>query len=109
VAAIQKYVSLIIWVFVVAAITSCTGATPSPTPTILMAPATVRLSFATGATFGIAKGTLQPSQSQTYMLEAMQGQPMITMVDSLNHNVTFGVTRKNGAVLLDVSQAQTAW
>jgi hypothetical protein len=81
----------------------------SPTPTIVTAPAAVCLSFATGTTFGIAQDTLHPSQFQTYMLEVMLDQPLIAMVDLFNRNMTFGITVKNGAVLLDASQAQTTW
>ncbi len=88
------------------------SATPV-TPTITLPPpppaADVRMSFTAGATFGIAQGTLQPGQSQTYVLAAIQGQPMIAMLDSVNHDMTFGITGKDGVVLLNASQMQSTW
>ena len=90
--------------------TATLTATPvPPTATVPAAPAAIRLTFAPGATFGFVQGTLQLGQSQTYVLEAMKGQPLIAMVDSYNHDNTLDITGKNSTVLLAGSQKLNSW
>jgi hypothetical protein len=81
---------------------------PTSTPTATLSPASgaVRLNFAPGATFGVIESTLQPGQSQTYVLGAGKGQPAIVMVTSPNGDVTMGITGKDGTVLLAGPQGQ---
>ena len=86
-----------------------TATLPAPTPNIPAPAAAVRLNFAIGSTFLLAQGTLQPGQSQDYVLDAMQGQPMIAMVDSVNHDVTFGIGGQDGTLLLAGAQALNSW
>ncbi len=87
-----------------------TATLPAPVPTVPpAAAAAVRLNFATGSTFLVAQGTLQPGQSRDYVLAAMQGQPMMAMVDSVNHDVTFGIGGQDGTLLLAGAQAFNSW
>jgi hypothetical protein len=80
-----------------------------PTLAPTAAPINIRFNFATGATFGAVQGSLQPGQSQIYVLSAMQGQPFLVSVDSFNHDITLGITGKDGTVLLADSLLQTTW
>ncbi len=82
---------------------------PTLTATVPPAAGAVRLNFAPGATFGTIQGTLQPGQSQTYVLGVGKGQPALFMVNSLNNDVTFGIAGKDGTILLADSQKYATW
>ncbi|HUH95751.1 MAG TPA: hypothetical protein VLZ89_00215 [Anaerolineales bacterium] len=81
---------------------------PSPTPPLLpptpVLPAATRINFLADATAGVVTGTIQPGQSLYYVLNAMQGQPMIAMVDSYNHDVTMTIKTAGGTSLLTQGQ-----
>ena len=87
-------------------------ASPSPaaSPTISLIPATpilpaaTRINFMTYATSGIVSGAIQPNQSQYYVLNAAQGQPMIAQLDSTNHDVTMTIKTAGGTSLLNNGQ-----
>jgi hypothetical protein len=85
--------------------------TPAPPTRIppTAAPRATRLNFATGATFGTTQGNLQPGQSQTFVLGAMKGQPMMVMVDSYYHDFTLAISGKDGTLLLPAPQLQASW
>lgn len=72
-----------------------------PTPIL---PAATRINFLTDATSGVVTGTILPGQSLFYVLNAAQGQPMIAMVDSYNHDVTMSVKTAGGTSLLNGGQ-----
>ena len=84
--------------------------TPAASPTIsLLAPTPVlpnatRINFLTDATSGVVTGTIQPGQSLYYVLNAAQGQPIITEVDSYNHDVTMTIKTAGGTSLLNAGQ-----
>lgn len=72
-----------------------------PTPVL---PTATRINFASGATAGNVSGTIQPGQTIYYVLNAAQGQPMIAMVDSYNHDVTMSIKTAGGTSLLNYGQ-----
>lgn len=78
----------------------------APTPVL---PNATRINFLTGATAGVVSAPIQPGQTQYYVLQAMQGQPMIVMVDSLNHDVTLSINTQGGTSLLSASAKQSTW
>jgi hypothetical protein len=85
-------------------------ATFIPVPTNTSLPSGTRVRFATGATAGIVEGQIQAGEAKNFFVGAAAKQPMIIMVDSLNHDVTFSVTGlKDGIVLLPASQKSTSW
>ena len=83
-------------------------AVPSPTfpllPPTPILPAATRINFLADATAGVVTGTIQPGQSLYYVLNAAQGQPMIAMVDSYNHDVTMTIKTAGGTSLLNHGQ-----
>src|SRR5581483_12277125 len=81
---------------------------PSSPPTQSLPPAT-RINFLTGATTGQVSAPIQPGQSQFYVLKALQGQPMIAMVFSMNSDVTLSIRTQGGTWLLNPSAKQTTW
>lgn len=95
---------------------SASAIPPTPLPSTLppipptpILPIASRIEFQTGTTTGVAVGTVQPSQTQFYVLRAMQGQPMIVMVDSPNHDVTLSIKTQGGTFLLNPASHQTTW
>ena len=93
-----------------------TAIPPTPAPTNLPAiaptpvpPAATRINFLTGATAGVVSAPIQPGQIQYYVLQAMQGQPMIVDVNSLNNDVTLSINTQGGTSLLSASARQTGW
>jgi hypothetical protein len=83
-------------------------ALPSPTISLLpptpVLPAATRINFLADATAGVVTGMIQPSQSLFYVLNAAQGQPMIAMVDSFNHDVTMTIKTAGGTALVTNGQ-----
>jgi hypothetical protein len=73
----------------------------APTPVL---PAATRINFLADATSGVVTGTIQAGQSLYYVLNAAQGQPMITEVDSYNHDVTMTIQTVGGTSLLNAGQ-----
>jgi hypothetical protein len=85
-------------------------ATFAPAPTRTNAPTGTRIHFATGATANVVEGQIQAGEARNFLVGAAAGQPLIIMLDSINHDVTFSVKgQKDGAVLLPASQASTSW
>lgn len=80
-----------------------------PIPPTQSLPAATRINFLTGATTGQVSAPIQPGQSQFYVLKALQGQPMIAMVFSLNSDVTLSIRTQGGTWLLNPSAKQTTW
>ena len=77
-----------------------------PTPVL---PNATRINFLAGATTGVVSAPIQASQTQYYVLKALQGQPMIVDVGSLNNDVTLSITTQGGTSLLSASARQTTW
>ncbi len=72
-------------------------------------PAATRINFLTGATTGVVTAPIAPGQTQYYVLNAMQGQPMIVMVDSFNHDVTLSIKTQGGTTILGAGAGQSNW
>ena len=72
-------------------------------------PIATRINFLTDATTGIVSGPIQPNESQFYVLNASQGQPMIVMVNSLNNDVTLSVKTQGGTSMLSQTSHLTSW
>jgi hypothetical protein len=81
--------------------------TPTLEPTATATQKAVNLVFSTGATAGVATGTLQPGQTQSYTLNASQNQPMILILTSSRGDVYLGVTQPDGTLLLDPAKKWT--
>ena len=84
-----------------------TKTTLPTSPPIL--PAATRINFAPGATYGIAQGTIQVGQTQNFVLEAQQGQPMLASVSSPSNDLTISITANDGTALLPASQGWSNW
>ncbi len=80
---------------------TATVAALPPTPVL---PSATRINFLADATTGVVTAPIAPGQSQYYVLNAMQGQPMIAMVDSPNHDVTMSIKTAGGTSLLNGGQ-----
>ncbi len=77
-------------------------------PTALIPNAT-RISFLAGATSAIVTAPIQAGDTQNYVLEAFQGQPMIVNVSSANNDVTLGIKTQGGTNILNISAGQSTW
>lgn len=83
---------------------------PTSTPAATASAAEVRIQFAAGATSGVVEGSLQPGQTQDFVLTAAAGQPLIVSTSSYNNDVTFSVSGKqDGKILLPASQKVSSW
>lgn len=82
-------------------------AAPTQPPSL---PGAVRIHFETGATTGIVEGDIQPGQVLNYLVGASQGQPLMLLTDSYNHDITIAVIGMNDSqTLLDASQKLGSW
>jgi len=86
-----------------------TSTSPAPAATTANLPAATRINFATGATYGLAQGTLQAGQTLYYVVKALKDQPMIVMLNTTDQNASLSVFGSNGTVLLPQSQHATNW
>jgi hypothetical protein len=91
-----------------------TAVPPPPTllpPTQVPAPpGAIRINFLTGATASNTPGTISPGQVQNYLVHALDGQPMIAMVDSPNHDLTMAIYGlQTETVLLPASAKRNSW
>lgn len=89
-------------------------ATPIPPTFPVLAPTQVlpvatRINFLSGATTAEVSAPIGAGQTQFYVLKALQSQPMIAMVFSLNNDVTLSVKTQGGTSLLNASAKQTTW
>lgn len=80
---------------------------PVQPPQVL--PNATRINFLTGATTGTITGTIQSGETQTYILEASQGQPMIVMTNSFNNDVTMSMKTKGGTSILSAASKLSNW
>jgi hypothetical protein len=70
----------------------------------------MRINFASGATAGIEEGSLPAGDSQGFVLQAGQTQPMIVMVESPGHDLTLDILGQDtGITLLAASQKWSSW
>ncbi len=81
---------------------------PPVQPTQILPNAT-RINFLTGATTGSVTGTIQAGETMTYVLGAMQGQPMIVMTNSYNNDVTMSIKTQGGTSILSASSKLSNW
>jgi hypothetical protein len=77
-------------------------------PTVVV-PGATRIDFLTGATTGIVSAPIQAGGTQNYVLQALQGQPMLVNVDSLNQDVTLSIKTQGGTSMLNASAHQSTW
>jgi hypothetical protein len=101
-------------------LTPITTPTPFPTPTsfptftstfviptlppvgsTLVPPAATRINFLPETTTGVVSGSIQPGQSQYFVLNASLGQPLIVMVNSLNNDVTLSIRTQGGTWMVN--------
>jgi LysM repeat protein len=72
-------------------------------------PAVTRLHFLTGTTFVIASSTMQAGQTRYYVLRALQSQPLITNVSSLNNEATLSIVAPGGTALASAPERRFMW
>ncbi len=102
----------------VAASPTALPASPTPPlPTATTVPAAsatfgqgaTRLRFSAGTTLGSEQGQIGPGQTQSYLVGASKGQPMIVIVGSPNNDVTESITAQSGDVLLSSTNNWSNW
>ena len=81
----------------------------SPTSSSALMPSAMRIVFLNGATVGTVSAPIQPGQTQNYVLEAFQDQPMFVYVGTPNKDVTLAITRQDGTILLSAAARQVSW
>jgi hypothetical protein len=86
---------------------STTTSAPSPSaPSISNA---TRISFVPGTTYSLTQSSIPASQTLTYFLRALEGQPMIVTLDTPDQSARLSVFGANGIVLLPQSDQATSW
>jgi hypothetical protein len=93
-----------------------TQAPPTPVPPTFppigptqILPNAARINFLTGATTGVVTAPIPAGGSQFYVLKALQGQPMILMVNSINGDVTLSLKTQGGTTMLNAASKQSSW
>jgi len=86
--------------------------TPEPgsaaTPTATPRPAT-RITFLSGATVGVVSAPIGAGQTQSYVLDVFQAQPMLVRLQSASSDVTVSIQYEDGTTLLAPSAHQNLW
>ncbi len=86
-----------------------TSVPPTAQPPANPGPVGKQIVFSTGTTQTGDHGTIQAGQILSYYLKAAKGQPMISMVNSFNSDVTMSIIGQDGTVLLPASQRSSGW
>jgi hypothetical protein len=71
-------------------------------------PAT-RITFLSGATVGVVSAPIGAGQTQTYVLDVFQAQPMLVSLHSPNNDLTVSIAYEDGSTLLSESAKQNSW
>jgi hypothetical protein len=84
---------------------------PSATPTITetLTPGPTNVVFTPGTTAAVVQGTLAAGQVKSYIVSAMQSQPMILILESPHGGSTLGVSEPDGTLLLDPALKWNTW
>lgn len=72
-------------------------------------PLATRISFATGATFSQAQGTVQAGQALYYVVKALKDQPLTVMLNTPDQSAILSVFGADGEVFLARTQQTTSW
>src|SRR3990172_6090739 len=80
-----------------------------PPPTTFSLPAPTRINFTPGATYGTSLGRIKPGETHNFVLEALQGQPMLASISSQDNDVTMSIIAESGKTLLPASQRSSNW
>lgn len=83
--------------------------TTTDRPQTFNLPEAANIHFTLGATYGAERGTIEPGQTQNYVLRAQQGQPMLTAVVSPHNDVTMAILSESGSTLLPASLGWSNW
>lgn len=78
-------------------------------PTSALIPSAMRIEFLNGATVGTVSAPIHSGQTQNYVLQAFQDQPMYVYIGSPNRDVTLAITRQDGAIILSAAARQISW
>lgn len=73
------------------------------------APAATRITFLNGASVGVVSAPIAPGQTQNYVLDAFQSQPMFVYVASASNDVTVSITTESGATILPDAEKKNSW
>jgi hypothetical protein len=80
-----------------------------PVVATVLVPSATRITFLTGATTGVVTAPIQAGGTQTYVLQASQGQILMVNVDSQNHDVTVSIKTQGGTSMLSAAAGQSTW
>ena len=72
-------------------------------------PAATRITFLNGASVGVVSAPIAPGQTQNYVLDAFQSQPMFVYVASASSDVTVSIATEKGATILPAADKKNAW
>lgn len=81
----------------------------SETPSADTAPEPTRINFLNGASVGVVSAPIAPGQTQRYVLDAFQAQPMYVYVASASNDVTVSINTESGAVILAAGDRKNSW
>ena len=80
-----------------------------PVVATVIVPGATRITFINGATTGVVSAPIQAGQVQNYVLQALQAQPMLVNVSSLNNDVTLSIKTQGGTTMLNAAAHQSTW
>ncbi len=90
------------------AVPSALPTLPAVIPTVIV-PGATRIVFQNGATSAVVSDSIAAGDTQNYVLQAMQGQPMLVSVDSPNGDVTLSIKTQGGTSMLSAAAGQRNW
>ena len=79
------------------------------TPPTASVPEATRITFLDGATVGVVNAPIQEGKTQSYVLQALESQPMFVYVGSLNNDVTVSIETQDGITILSAAAARNSW
>ena len=83
-----------------------TGSSVPPSPAV---PPATRITFLNGSSVGVVSAPIAAGQTQSYVVDVFQAQPMYVYVASANSDVTVSIKTENGATILSPAAHKISW
>jgi hypothetical protein len=81
----------------------------SAVSTTTAVPPATRITFLNGASVVVVSAPIAPGQTQSYVLDALQAQPMFVYVASGNDDVTVSIKADDETTILDAGAKKVSW
>lgn len=81
----------------------------SPAQATAELPPATRITFLSGASVGVVSAPIAPGETQTYVVDVFEQQPMYVYVASQDSDVSVSIKTENGITMLNAQEHRNSW